>query len=121
MTDQYYQDATESDTPDEDGDYEPFWENTRENYSYPDGQIIVSANDTGCIKVWRMDCGVYNLKPSADQAENNQRSFHFHRKSSSLDQITPHVNPTSSKSADSSKNRRNNLTGLFLTSNRSRP
>ncbi|KAI9014451.1 WD40-repeat-containing domain protein [Phycomyces nitens] len=29
----------------------------RENYTYPDGHIIISADSTGEVKVWRIDCG----------------------------------------------------------------
>jgi WD40 repeat protein len=29
------------------------------NYTYPNGQIIVSADNAGVIKVWRVDCGNY--------------------------------------------------------------
>lgn len=32
----------------------------RASYTFDDGQIIVSADVNGCIKVWRMDCGVYD-------------------------------------------------------------
>ncbi|KAI8364348.1 WD40-repeat-containing domain protein [Radiomyces spectabilis] len=40
----------------------------RRKYSYSEGQIIVSADFHGCLKVWRMDCGVYPTKRNSMDA-----------------------------------------------------
>jgi hypothetical protein len=35
----------------------------REQYDYPDSQIIVTSDVHGCIQVWRTDSGVYDSSP----------------------------------------------------------
>lgn len=56
--------SSSNENNDDDGRYAESYEETdeeaRDNYTYPDGHIIVSADNQGCIKVWRMDTGVYN-------------------------------------------------------------
>ncbi|KAG2188263.1 hypothetical protein INT44_001016 [Umbelopsis vinacea] len=42
------------------------------NYTYPNGQIIVSADNVGVIKVWRVDCGSYasnHITPTSTKQE----------------------------------------------------
>ncbi|KAG2222242.1 hypothetical protein INT45_010655, partial [Circinella minor] len=53
----------------------------RLEYPYSEGQIIVSANEKGCIKVWRIDSGTYDnnddhasSSSSIYTKSNNQRS-----------------------------------------------
>ncbi|RUS33345.1 hypothetical protein BC938DRAFT_472074 [Jimgerdemannia flammicorona] len=49
---------TSPSTPLPDPAYIPVNNNTAA-YTYPDGDIIVTADYTGCIKVWRHDCASY--------------------------------------------------------------
>lgn len=59
-------------------EHEALYNQAKERHAYNEGPILVSANDSGCIKVWRVDSGWYGAE---------QRPRAFHRKSNSLDQI----------------------------------
>ncbi|KAI9272909.1 WD40-repeat-containing domain protein [Phascolomyces articulosus] len=113
-------DGGEGEEEDESEEEEDWWTELRDKYSYPDGHIIVSANDTGCIKVWRMDTGVYDELVLQKQ----KRSRNLHRKSNSLDYFVNHHHPpstTSHRSNESSKTRtRPHLGHLFSTAGRSK-
>ncbi|KAI9491564.1 WD40-repeat-containing domain protein [Zychaea mexicana] len=94
---------------------EEWWGELRGKYSYPDGQIIVSANDTGCIKVWRMDSGVYDEV----LIQKQKRPRNMHRKSSSLDHVINHHHPPSTsshRSNESSKSKTRPHIGHLLYS-----
>ncbi|KAJ2962087.1 hypothetical protein NQZ79_g2817 [Umbelopsis isabellina] len=65
------------------------------NYTYPDGHIIVSADNVGVIKVWRVDCGNYGagsnlLSPTTSKQEPVVgSSVHLHSVPSNDSTIKP--------------------------------
>lgn len=91
----------------------------RDKGTYPYGAILVSANDTGCIKIWRVDSGVYDGSVHA-QPSSHPRPKSAHRKSGSLDLVLmPDKSVSSSESkgaGGSSPVRRGHLGNLFSAS-----
>jgi hypothetical protein len=65
------------------------------NYTFPDGHIIVSADNVGVIKVWRVDCGNYGagsnlLSPTTSKQEPVVgNSVHLHSVPSNDSTIKP--------------------------------
>lgn len=57
---------------------EALFNQAKERHTYSEGPILVSANDSGCIKIWRVDSGWYRTE---------QKSRVSHRKSNSLDHL----------------------------------
>ncbi|CDS09955.1 hypothetical protein LRAMOSA02632 [Lichtheimia ramosa] len=112
------QDLSSDEEDDEELDIED-WNTLRDNYNFPNGHIIVSANDTGCIKVWRMDSGVYDGSVNVRSQQQQKRSPKAcHRKSNSLELFVNHGTSTQ-KSADSSRSKRPHLGHLFSSVGRS--
>ncbi|KAH8547890.1 WD40-repeat-containing domain protein [Umbelopsis sp. PMI_123] len=77
------------------------------NYTYPNGQIIVSSDNIGVIKVWRVDCGIYTntlLSPTTTKQD------HIDGSSVPLQQITTSGTESTVKSTTRSKR---NLASIF--------
>ncbi|KAI9277184.1 WD40-repeat-containing domain protein [Phascolomyces articulosus] len=54
----------------------------RLEYPYSEGQIIISADEHGCIKVWRIDSGVY--ESNIDRLSSNHTNSNQHSRKSSM-------------------------------------
>lgn len=81
-------------------------EQARKNYTYPNGHIIISADNVGVIKVWRVDCGTYSnhintLTPTNAKQETVVGSG-----------VVLQTSPTVDSSAKSTKTKRN-LASMF--------
>ncbi|KAG0175294.1 hypothetical protein DFQ30_009566 [Apophysomyces sp. BC1015] len=75
----------------------------REKHNFADGQIIISADFQGCIKVWRMDSGVYlSQQPkrhSVDSSSLGSKSAFSGGEGSSTARRRPFVSLFSSRSS----------------------
>ncbi|KAL1919833.1 uncharacterized protein VTP21DRAFT_1764 [Calcarisporiella thermophila] len=61
------------------------------NFTFPDGNIIVTADNLGVIRVYRNDCGIYPSRPSVDNSDTvsvrssrSRRSLFWLKNSSSM-------------------------------------
>ncbi|KAG0163668.1 WD repeat-containing protein 44 [Apophysomyces sp. BC1034] len=99
--------------------YEEAGDDVRENYTYPEGHIMVSADTNGCIKVWRMDTGKYDI--NKDDTSDSR--------SSSTSIPPPRVDSLQSNKAEGSRNvisapgsprNRLHFGNLFSSQNRSK-